>query len=235
MFDLKWNTTDDQKKKHLLQSRFFYLLSSLIIYFIGTALLSGNKTTNFINTFFLAWFIAVSIYPFVKINGIFFLVTVLALAILGLHFTVIFYRQDEFLFSILYLLCAIFLSIITYAVIYHIIRHKRITVDSLFGAICGYFLIGFTWTFFYLVINVIEPTSFPASMLIGSIHDRTQHFFYFNFTTLTTLGFGDILPLTNIARTFAWLEAVCGQIYLAVWISQLVGLRIAQEINQSDR
>lgn len=214
------------------QSRFFYLLCSLVVYFIGSALLSGSKATNFVNTMFLAFFIVLCIFPFVKHKGIFALVTTLALSILALHFTVIFIAQDEAIFIALYLLCATFLSLITYAVIYTIIQHQRITIDSLFGAICGYFLIGFTWSFFYMLIKVLYPDSFPDHMLVGTIHDRTQHFFYFSFTTMTTLGYGDILPLANISRTFAWLEAVCGQIYLAVWISQLVGLRIAQEINK---
>lgn len=232
MFDLREDGRSIPRHMHFFQSRFFYLLCSLVIYFVGSALLAGNKITNFINTMLLAGFIVICILPFIKRKGIFTLVTILATVILFLHFMVIFIRHDESIFVALYILCALFLSLITYSVIYTIIQHQRITVDSLFGAICGYFLIGFTWTFFYMLINTIEPTSFPIKMLDGSIHDRTQHFFYFSFTTMTTLGFGDILPLTNIARTFSWLEAVCGQIYLAVWISQLVGLRIAQEINK---
>ncbi len=232
MFDLRQDGAGVTKRLHLLQSRFFYLLCSLIVYFIGSALLSGSKTTNFINTMLLACFIVICIFPFIKHRGIFSLVTSLAILILALHFTVIFYLQAEWLFVTLYFICAVFLSLITYAVIFTIIQHQKITVDSLFGAICGYFLIGFTWTFFYMLINVIEPTSFPANMLSGTIHNRTQHFFYFSFTTITTLGLGDILPLSNIARTFTWLEAGCGQIYLAVWISQLVGLRITQELHK---
>ena len=49
---------------------------------------------------------------------------------------------------------------------------------------------------------------------------------------MTTLGYGDVLPISDFARTCAWLEAVTGQIYLAVWISQLVGLRITQEMKK---
>lgn len=232
MFDLRQDSQTIPQYMHFYQSRFFYLLCSLVIYFIGSALLSGSKVTNFVNTLFLAFFIVLCILPFVKHKSIFTLVTALALSILALHFTVIFIIQDEAVFIALYLICAIFLSLITYAVIYTIIQHQRITIDSLFGAICGYFLIGFTWSFFYMLIKTIYPGSFPEHMLYGSMHDRTQHFFYFSFTTMTTLGYGDILPLANISRTFAWLQAVCGQIYLAVWISQLVGLRIAQEINK---
>lgn len=230
MFDLR--PDKPTKLIYFYRSRFFYLLCSLVVYFIGSALLHGSKITNFINTLLLAAFIIICIFPFVKHKGIFTLITILALTILGLHFTVIFLAQNETIFIVLYSVCSLFLSLITYAVIYTIIQHQRITIDSLFGAICGYFLIGFTWAFFYMLIKVIYPDSFPAHMLSGTIHDRTQHFFYFSFTTLTTLGYGDILPLANISRTFAWLEAVCGQIYLAVWISQLVGLRIAQEIKQ---
>jgi len=233
MFNLKQSSEAIHKPLYFYQSRFFYLLCSLVAYFIGSSFLSGSKTTNFINTILLSFFIIIGIFPFIKQKVISVLTPAVAIVILCLHFTVIFIKQDESIFIALYFACAIFLSLITFAVIYSITQHQRITLDSLFGAICGYFLIGFSWTFFYMVIKVIYPESFPAHMLEGSMHDRTQHFFYFSFSTMTTLGYGDILPLTNVSRTFAWLEAVCGQIYLAVWISQLVGLRIAQEINET--
>ena len=56
---------------------------------------------------------------------------------------------------------------------------------------------------------------------------------YFSFITLTTLGFGDVVPRTPIARTFAILEAVVGQMYLAVLVARLVGQHIV-DVNESD-
>jgi hypothetical protein len=54
-------------------------------------------------------------------------------------------------------------------------------------------------------------------------------YIYFSFVTLATLGYGDITPVANSARTLAWLEAVIGQLYLAVLVAGLVGALIARE------
>jgi hypothetical protein len=58
---------------------------------------------------------------------------------------------------------------------------------------------------------------------------------YFSFVTLTTLGYGDIRPLTSFARTACWLEAVIGQLYLTVLIARLVGLHLVSLQESSDR
>ena len=106
---------------------------------------------------------------------------------------------------------------------------KEITADTLFGAICGYLLIGLTWSFIYLLIASVDPTSFSIHMEHELIRSRIDHFIYYSFVTLTTTGYGDILATKSVARNFSWLEACIGQIYLAVWISQLVGLRLLQD------
>jgi hypothetical protein len=58
---------------------------------------------------------------------------------------------------------------------------------------------------------------------------------YFSFVTLTTLGYGDIVPVGNMARTFCWLEAVVGQMYIAVLVARLVGLHIANSSSNPDK
>ena len=57
---------------------------------------------------------------------------------------------------------------------------------------------------------------------------------YFSFVTLTTLGYGDILPLTDRARSLAYLEAVIGQIYLAVLVGKLVGMFVSAKAGNDD-
>lgn len=217
---------------HVLKSKFLYLLCALIFYFLSTAFLSGNSVRNFFNSMLLSLIILFAIFPFIKQKLMISVAIVLGFSILTMHTILIFFDRKEAIFIFLYVACILFLSLITFAVIRCVTHQKQVTVDSLFGAICGYFLIGFTWTFLYLLLVSMDPHAFSKQMIDGSIHDRTQHFLYFSFTTISTLGYGDIIPLTNVARTFSWLEAITGQIYLAVWISQLVGLRISQEIKK---
>jgi hypothetical protein len=101
-------------------------------------------------------------------------------------------------------------------------RTERVTADTLSSAISGYFLLGILWAFFYGILNQLDPGAFK-----GLVNPDTPDFFYFSFVTLTTLGYGDISPVTDRAQTLAVLEAVVGQLYLAITIARLVGMHIA--------
>jgi hypothetical protein len=90
------------------------------------------------------------------------------------------------------------------------------------------------WCYFYLAIASFDENAFSYHIIKGSLRENIQHFIYFSYITLTTVGYGDMIPLSSVARTFAWMEAATGQIYLAVWISQLVAVHIAQGIKKSN-
>ena len=86
------------------------------------------------------------------------------------------------------------------------------------------------WVFFYALLNKIEPESF----YIGKSSMRDQRFIlvYYSFVTLTTLGYGDITPLSSPASSFSILEAIVGQIYMTVLIARLVGIHISQSMKK---
>jgi Ion channel len=110
----------------------------------------------------------------------------------------------------------------------YVLRTGRVTVDRIFAAVCVYMLIGFAWTFAYAFLEEIAPGSFVALSETGQ-NDyvaRVLRLRYFSFMTLTTVGYGDIIPRSPAARTMAMLEAVMGQIYLMVLVARLVGLHI---------
>lgn len=94
--------------------------------------------------------------------------------------------------------------------------------DSLCAAVAAYLLIAVAWAVSYQVIERIAPGSFAfpgaAPALLGS------HFFYYSLTTVTTLGYGDITPLSPIARVWSALEAATGALYIALFIARLIGL-----------
>lgn len=103
-----------------------------------------------------------------------------------------------------------------------LIRTERVTADTLSSAISGYFLLGILWALGYGLIYRLDPEAFR-----GMTGREAHEFFYFSFVTLTTLGYGDIVPVTDHAETAAVLEAIVGQLYLAITIARLVGLHIA--------
>jgi voltage-gated potassium channel Kch len=83
------------------------------------------------------------------------------------------------------------------------------------------------WAFAYMILELVVPGSF--SQPGGSIRAETMRFEYFSFITITTLGYGDITPLSNRASALALLEALIGQIYLVVLVAWLVGMYVSRK------
>ena len=121
--------------------------------------------------------------------------------------------------AVILVICTLYLAGVLLA---SVVRAKSVTSDVLSGAIAVYFLIGIAWAVIYALIEGLSPGSFAvADASRGTIWDQLL---YFSFTTLTTLGYGDIAPLTPVARIWTVFEAICGTLFLAVLVSRLVGL-----------
>ncbi|NIO10972.1 MAG: hypothetical protein GTO40_24365 [Deltaproteobacteria bacterium] len=125
-----------------------------------------------------------------------------------------------------------FLGFILILIATDVFEQEIVTVDTISGAICIYLLIGLMWAELYSLIEFIQPGSFTIQKFLPDAPGyNPQHqnplFLYYSFVTLTTLGYGDITPLSPPARAFSFLEAVVGQIFVAVMIARLVGLHIA--------
>ena len=119
---------------------------------------------------------------------------------------------------------AAFLLLAVIILIKKILSRKTVTSDTIKGGISIYFLIGLLWAIFYDIASRINPDSFV------NLGNKTLDFFYYSYTTLTTLGYGDITPTGDGVKLLAICEAFVGQVYLAIFIAQLVGLNIAQKL-----
>ena len=126
----------------------------------------------------------------------------------------------------------IFCSVILKVILSFVIQDEQITTDKIFGAICVYLLIGLLWAFLYGVIEAIFPGSFSFGQDVLFDPSKYSHFIYYSFTTLTTLGYGDIIPLSAPAQSCSTLEAITGQLYVAILIARLVGLHISHSMKQ---
>ena len=106
---------------------------------------------------------------------------------------------------------------------------KKVNSDTIKGGIAVFFLIGTFWALLYIMVYYFDPNAFsqPIEPL-----DVIDSMFYFSFTTLTTLGYGDLTPVNSVAKTLANLEAVTGMMYPSIFIARLVGLYTAQEMNE---
>lgn len=100
-----------------------------------------------------------------------------------------------------------------------IARHEVISATTIWGAIAAYAAFGMAFSLIYSVIFLADPASFPA------IADRSLgNFNYFSFVTMTTLGYGDIAPATDLSRAMVVFETLIGQIYLVVVVARVVSL-----------
>lgn len=130
------------------------------------------------------------------------------------------------------LLALAFLCYVTLLVLAAVLRRGRITGDRIAGAVCVYLMLGFSWALLFGLVEVLQPGSFPASLELAGNPGDEYAFIYYSFVTLSTLGYGDIAPVSASARTFAWLEAVTGQLYLAVLVARMVALHILHSVEE---
>lgn len=98
-------------------------------------------------------------------------------------------------------------------------RHPEVSMRTVIGAITVYILFGLFFAFVYRSILLFDPGSFTTST--GTLSPASMQ--YFSFVTLTTVGFGDITPVSNGARTLVGLQALLGQIYLVTVVAVVVG------------
>ena len=122
-------------------------------------------------------------------------------------------------------LFAIFYIYVLVIVLIYVVKGAEATSDRIIGAVSIYFLIGFTWASFYRIVFSFQPEAFSLSDKFLASAGRSQpDFIYFSFITLLTVGYGDVSPISGIARSLAVLEGIVGILYIGVFISRLISL-----------
>lgn len=148
----------------------------------------------------------------------------LALALLTVSFTAIDIFFDSIVIE-LGLNAVVLLFSISSAVIaaQHVFGANKVDRNVLFGAMCVYLLMGLIWAILYGLTFQFLPGSFNG---IEGVDGKApmDTLLYYSFVTLASLGYGDITPIAPLARTLAYLEAIGGQLYIAIMLAGLVGL-----------
>ncbi len=124
-----------------------------------------------------------------------------------------------------------FLAWTTISVLCVVLRDERVSADKIFAAICAYLLLGFTFAFAYTFLWGTlgdDLFRFPPSLDPENPMPRANDLIYFSFTTLTTLGYGDITPASPLSRSLATLEALVGQFYVGILVARLVSLQLTR-------
>jgi hypothetical protein len=109
-----------------------------------------------------------------------------------------------------------------------VLRAGAVTRHQIQGAVAAYLLLGFAWAAAYEFLSLRDPAAFTG--LAGAAGSPWT---YYSLVTLTTMGYGDITPVSPAARSLAVAEALTGQMYIAILISRLVALSMTRRDNPS--
>lgn len=128
---------------------------------------------------------------------------------------------------------ALFLSIVAIAILFDLFQSKKVSADTMAGAVCVYLLIALIWCYLYVLVELVSPGSFSFTQGQARMHlwlsKEFYSFFYLSLITMTTVGYGDMTPVSKAARTCASLEAILGQIYLTILVARLVGMHLLHQ------
>ncbi len=125
------------------------------------------------------------------------------------------------------------LSFTTLVMLNSLIQTEEVSNDTIVGGICVYLLFGLCFTMVFVLLTEIQPGTFidAGEAIARSEADPSLHstrLLYLSFVTLTTLGYGDITPKSDIAQMFVVAEALIGQLYLTIFVARLVGLYVGK-------
>lgn len=121
-----------------------------------------------------------------------------------------------------------FLVFVTWSQLRAALRQRRVTGETLSNAMSVYLLLGLSWGLLYGVIFQLQPAAFSfGASPAPAVKDAFPTFIYFSLTTLSSIGFGDILPVSLPARYAAVAEGIAGQFYLAILVARLVALQMS--------
>lgn len=143
-------------------------------------------------------------------------------SLFGDNFTVI-----ELVLKIFFEGCMIFI------ILKYVFHTEHISWNIISAVLIGYLLLALLWANMYFLLEVLYPDSFTVSHEI--IQSDISIFRYYSFVTITTLGFGDISPVSSQARSLTTLEALIGQMYMAVLVARLVGIHTAQFFQKKEK
>jgi len=121
--------------------------------------------------------------------------------------------------------CLIFIAFVVANILRFILRATRVDTEVICAAISVYLMIGMLWGFAYMLVGICSNEAFYFAPIWNDARTMTPfNSFYFSFTTLSSVGFGDITPSSKVARMLAVMETITGILYIAVLISRLVSL-----------
>ena len=130
-----------------------------------------------------------------------------------------------------------FFAFCLYVIVNHVFGARDLRTDDVVGAFSGYIIIALIWGRLYALAWMIVPGSFTIApdiqWQLANWHTFQALFDYYSFTTISSIGYGNITTTGPLSNTLLWLEVMCGQFYLAVVVATIVGIKVSQALASS--
>jgi hypothetical protein len=210
--------------------RYIYLLSGLLAYLAAAPIaIQFLPRADFVLVdLALVLVLVAGVRSLMGVRWIFRIGVTLAVSLITLEVAYLF-SQVEALVVIVLLVLLVFVALVGFIAMRDVMYGGEVDQNRLMGAMCVYLLIGLAWAYVFTLIHVVSPTSFEG--IVGpttDAHAKAMQFVYYSFVTLTTLGYGEITPISPVAQTLAYMEAVSGQFYLTILVAALVGMILSR-------
>lgn len=219
-------TETPAKRLTLPHFTYFALLLFLVFFFIVAPFFSKGAHARLVLDLSLMSMLILSAY-ICSSNKKYLIVAIIlaAPAILRLFFPSTEVDEITLMFN------ALFFAFVIGILLHLLFTTTYVTKDVIYAALSVYFLVGVLYGITFTLLECFFPGSFALPQPIGDYTFYSafgQDLIYFSFVTLTTSGYGDIVPLSPPAKFLSILEAITGQIYLTVMIARLIGIHISQ-------
>jgi hypothetical protein len=202
--------------------RFWLLLLALMALLIGYPYFGNTRVGAFLGGFTSLLTLTGAVYAVRTNRRVFLGALLLACATVGASLTAFTggvrgHPIVEATFSLFYVY-------MTAAVFMEVIKTRRVTADTMYGTVCVYLLLGMAFGSLFDLLETVQPGSFQINVDSGPMEIRWRTLIFFSFMTLTTIGLGDVTPVTAQAQSLTSVEGVMGVLYVAVLIARVVGI-----------
>ncbi len=217
---------EPHKALHSSKERLFILLCLIVGLLVLVPILNRFVAARiFLDIFLTA--IAISMVYIIShkkvqvIAGLF--LAIVMLASLWLQYS----YQNKGIAAIGMIAGVLFIAVVITGIMVFVLKSEEVNREIIYAAMLLYLLAALMWAFVYTFLELIDPASFNIDL--SRPEGYLLVFQYYSFVTITTLGYGDVTPVTEVAKAFAVLEAVVGQLYLVVAVAWLVGMHVSSK------
>jgi hypothetical protein len=218
--------------------RFTVLLAMLVVLIVGAPILEAVEPRALPKLAEIITAILFFAMLLSAVNAVSERATVVVITLLFVGLLVVLWAVNQFVNSLWIAVVAeadsaILLGFTITVMFRHLFATNRVTWNTIAASLCIYLLMIVLWSDFYAITALLDPSAFklPADyMSVGAYKNFSGQgsaiALYYSLVTMTTLGYGDIVPVSPPARMLAGIQAVTGQLYIAVLVARLVGLHI---------